>query len=181
MGIQTPRTWSNISDRTGDSDDAGQIANTPRASTQYAQNLVVRNQALQNHPVIDSTTEILLAELAASLQKFGTGFGSLFGIRVHTDFANRIRERDLPGIGEDGVEQSFSFGNLANYGAANSIRTDIFLRDKFGKPLAIYDVKTGNAKLTRARVHELLEHVGRKDNPIPVIQLNFNASTATLP
>jgi hypothetical protein len=111
----------------------------------------------------------------------GTGFGSLFGTRVHTDFANGVKALDLPGIGKDGVEQSFSMGSLARYGAANSIRTDIFLRDRSGEPLAIYDVKTGNASLTPARVRELLKHVGREKMPIPVIQLNFNAGTAILP
>jgi hypothetical protein len=174
-GIQIPRNPPAIQDSTTD-EGAYRPDTLPRNATKYAQNF-----AVQNHPVIDSTTEILLAELAASLHKFGTGFGSLFGIKVHTDFAKRVRELNLPGIGKVGIEQSFSFGELANYGAKNSIRTDIFLRDKFGEPLAIYDVKTGNARLTPARVRELLEHVKRTDNPIPIIQLNFNAGTAILP
>ena len=174
LSIPSPPSASDIPE--GPAHDVGHPADQPQTSAKYAQNF-----AVQNHPVIDSTTEILLAELAASLHKWGTGFGALFGIKVHTDFGNRIRKLDLPGIGEDGVEQSFNLGELARYGAANSIRTDIFLRDKFGEPLAIYDVKTGNARLSRARVRELLEHVGREDNPIPVIQLNFNAGTAVMP
>jgi hypothetical protein len=108
----------------------------------------------------------------------GVGIGSLFGIKVHADFAAKVRELDLPGIGKDGVEQSFSFTKLTDYGTKDSIRTDVFLRDRFGEPLAIYDVKTGNATLTRARVKELRDHVGRQD--IPVIELHFNDSTATL-
>jgi hypothetical protein len=111
----------------------------------------------------------------------GTGFGALFGIRVHTDFANKVRALDLPGIGNDGVEQSFSMGSLVRYGAANIIRTDIFLRDRSGEPLAIYDLKTGNASLTPARVRELLKRVGREGMPVPVIQLNFSAGTAIVP
>jgi hypothetical protein len=175
-GIRTPRTSPSIPVRTPDLDDARRAADTQRTGAKYAQ-----NYAVQNHPVIDSTTEILLAQLAASLHKLGTGFGVLFGIRVHTDFANKVRALDLPGIGNDGVEQSFSMGSLARYGAANSIRTDIFLRDRSGEPLAIYDVKTGNASLTPARVRELLKHVGREGMPIPVIQLNFSAGTAIVP
>jgi hypothetical protein len=113
-GIQIPRSPPAIRDSTP-GDDAYRPDILPHNGTKYAQNF-----AVQNHPVIDSTTEILLAELRASFHKFGMGFGSLFGIKVHTDFANRVRKLDLPGIGEDGVEQSFSFGRLATYGAANT-------------------------------------------------------------
>jgi hypothetical protein len=115
-GIRIPRTSPSIPDRTPDLDDADRAADPQRAWAKYAQ-----NYAVQNHPVIDSTTEILLTVLEGSLHKMGTGFGSLFGIRVHTDFANGVKALDLPGIGKDGVEQSFSMGSLARYRAANSI------------------------------------------------------------
>jgi hypothetical protein len=76
------------------------------------------------------------------------------------------------------VEQSFSFRRLTYYGAKDSIRTDDILRDRFGKPLAIYDLKTGGARLTGARVKELRDGVGKSD--IPVIELHFNDGTAIL-
>ena len=37
----------------------------------------------------------------------GSGLGALFGTRVHVDFAKRVEQLDLPGIGVEGVEQSF--------------------------------------------------------------------------
>ena len=50
---------------------------------------------------------------------------------------------DLPGIGKDGVEQSFKLEDVVNYGVAGSIRTDVVLRDAGDRVMAIYDVKTG--------------------------------------
>ena len=82
----------------------------------------------------------------------------------------------MPGIGVDGVEQSFSLRDLARYGAVNSIRTDVYLRNRDGIPIAIYDVKTGNAKLSPARIKELRAAVG--DDNIPVFELRLEDLTA---
>jgi len=39
-----------------------------------------------------------------------------YGICVHRDFANAVRAQDLPGIGRDGVEQSFNgLGEIVRY------------------------------------------------------------------
>lgn len=57
----------------------------------------------------------------------------------------------MPGIGENGVEQSFSEKDVVKYGADGSIRTDVIMRDANGRVIAIWDVKTGSAELTDAR------------------------------
>jgi hypothetical protein len=45
---------------------------------------------------------------------------------------------NIPGIGEDGIEQSFSIGDLVRYGASDSVRTDVILRnDQTGEILAV--------------------------------------------
>ena len=76
---------------------------TLRPGAKYAQ----VNNAVTGHPVIDRTTDMLLAALQRSIEDMGSGSGPLFGIRVHIDFSNRVKRLDLPGIGQDGVEQSF--------------------------------------------------------------------------
>ncbi len=48
---------------------------------------------------------------------------------------------NIPGIGKDGIEQSFSLGDLVRYGLSDSIRTDALLRnDQTGEILAVWDI-----------------------------------------
>jgi hypothetical protein len=53
------------------------------------------------------------------------------------------------------VEQTFGPVPDAPYGSKGSIRTDVILRDLAGTIIAIYDVKTGDARLEPRRVREL--------------------------
>ncbi len=96
--------------------------------------------------------------------------------RARTDHC-AVKELDLPGIGQNGIEQSWSLEGLARYGLAGSVRTDVYLRDRFGTPIAIYDVKTGNARLTPQRIQELRKAVGA-GNDVPVIELSYREMTA---
>ena len=50
------------------------------------------------------------------------------------------------------------------------------LRDREGIPIAVYDLKTGNARLTPSRVRELREGLGQPD--IPVIELRYRQVSA---
>lgn len=144
---------------------------------QYAQ-VVQQNNAILRNPRIDRTTERLLSILTETVESLGAGSGPIFGIQAHLEFAKRVKALNIPGIREEGVEQSFSLGDAARYGAAGSIRTDIVLRDRSGIPIAVYDLKTGNAKLTPSRVREIRDGVGRPN--IPVIELRYVDGTAVL-
>jgi hypothetical protein len=87
-----------------------------------------------------------------------------------------MRELDLPGIGKHGVEQSFSAGDTVRYGLDGSVRTDIIYRDgrTSAAPIrAIWDLKTGRARLTSKRVGELRDAVG-VDGSVPVIELHID-------
>jgi hypothetical protein len=77
---------------------------------QYAQVVVQQNGAVTGNPRIDRTTERLLSVLADTIQLLGPGAGPIFGIRVHVAFGRRVKELNIPGIREEGVEQSFSLG-----------------------------------------------------------------------
>jgi hypothetical protein len=151
-----------------------------RPGSRYAQ----VNNAVTGHPVIDRTTDMLLAVLQRSIQEMGSGSGPLFGVRVHADFANRVRQLDLPGIGQDGVEQSYHIDavDFVRYGLDGSIRTDIALRDPRNPnqgPIAVYDLKTGNAVLTPSRVEEIRRVLRQPD--LPVIMLHYRTGDAVTP
>jgi hypothetical protein len=165
------------------SDDAPTSASdaTPdalRPGAKYAQ----INKAITGNPFIDRTTDMLVAVLQQSVKAIGLGWGPLFGIRVHNDFAKRVRQLDLPGIGQDGVEQSYHFDqDFAWYGMDGSIRTDVTLRnprDPSQRPVAVYDVKTGNAVLRPRRVEEILNAL--KEPDLPVIVLHYISGDAVM-
>jgi hypothetical protein len=102
---------------------------------------------------------------------------NVFGIAVHMDFGQRVKGLDLPGIGEKDIEHSWSLGDFRHYGAEGSIRTDIILRDRLtGRPIAIYDVKTGNATISAKRAAELRAAVN--DDNVPIIELRLRDLTA---
>lgn len=132
-------------------------------------------------PRIDKMTEALLKVIAETNEKMSfippEMRPSVFGTFVHYEFGRRVRGLNLPGIGQDGVEHSLSnVDDIVHYGLAGTVRTDILLRDEDGKPLAIYDLKTGSARLTTKRIKELRD-AARAPN-VPVIELRYFAQTA---
>jgi hypothetical protein len=137
---------------------------------------VIDPSAVTGDPRIDRTTEILLDTLVEAVKEMGVDPSApmrsvLFGTLAHSHFARKVKALDLPGIGEDGIEQNWHKGDLWDYGISGAKRTDIYLKDPLGNPIAIYDLKTGNARLTPARIRELREAVGGKN--IPVIELRW--------
>ena len=145
---------------------------------QYAQVVIQQNGAVTGNARIDRTTERLLSVLADTIQSLGPGAGPIFGIRAHVEFGRRVEELNIPGIRDKGVEQSFSLGEAARYGLEGSVRTDVVLRDREGIPIAVYDLKIGNAKLTPSRVREIRDALGRPN--IPVIELRYREESAIL-
>jgi|GEM_PF-5713479 len=143
--------------------------NTWKPGAEYAQN--IQNNAKTNNPRIDSTTDILLLTLARVHALAGDGSGAWYGTRIHFLFANDVRLQNLPGIGWKGVERSFSLGDVADYGEDGTVRVDVYMRDGAGKIIAIWDVKTGGAVLTGARVKELRAQAG-VGSEVPVIELH---------
>jgi hypothetical protein len=153
-----------------------------RSGAKYAQIDKVNN-AKTGNPVIDRTTDMLVDALEESVLAMGPGSGARFGTAVHVDFANRVRRLDLPGIGQKGVEQGFRFDPLDlipyRYGLAGSIRTDVTLRDPKDpdqRPIAVYDLKTGNAVLKPRRVKEILDKVNAPG--LFVIELQYRTGQA---
>jgi hypothetical protein len=144
--------------------------NTWKPGAQYA-SINIQNNAKTNNPRIDNTTDILLQTLARVHALAGDGSGPWYGTRIHFLFATDVKLQNLPGIGKAGVEQSFGWGDIADYGEDGTVRVDVYMRDETGKIIAIWDVKTGGAVLTGARVRELRAHAG-VGTEVPVIELH---------
>jgi hypothetical protein len=145
---------------------------------QYAQSrtTIDYSNLLTGLPTIDNTTKELTRTLARTMEAMNfipTWTPQAYGTAVHVAFGIQVRLQGLPGIGPNDVEHSFVEGRSADhYGQAASIRTDVVLRDSNGDVIAIYDVKTGGAKLTDARVRELRAKTGVSSN-VPIIELHF--------
>lgn len=123
---------------------------------------------------IDGITEKIMDVLDQVLSTIGPGAGNSYGSFVHSSAANILREMNIPGIGEDGIEQSFQFGDVVRYGLSNSVRTDVILRhDQTGEILAVWDIKTGSASLNPKRVAQIRQNLDISDD-IPVIEVHIN-------
>lgn len=112
---------------------------------------------------IDTTSDRLLDIAQETIDEIGPGSGKAYGILVHKRFADKVRALDLPGIGKDGVEQSFSLGDTVRYGLDGSVRTDIALREgrtRATRVISVWDLKTGSARLNPRRVREIRDQLG---------------------
>lgn len=126
------------------------------------------------NPVIDRTTQKLLSVLNDVMRKIGPRpdlAAHEYGTEIHTKFAETLRAMRLPGIEVEDVERTFSLTDEDFYSAKDSIRTDVLLRGDNGRILAIYDVKTGYAGLSEARVIRV-RFVTESDHTIPFIELS---------
>jgi hypothetical protein len=129
------------------------------------------------NPKIDRVSDILFQTLLRDEELvhratilLGKISRPLYGTLVHLAFAADVRWQDIPGIGSDGVEQSFKLGLVVRHGLSGSIRTDVLLRDDSGKIIAVWDVKTGNAVLTDERIREIQDELSLSaDVPIFVL------------
>ncbi len=140
-------------------------------STYRAGQVTIANNAQTGMSTVDETTEKLRTILEKVLNSRGEGYGPEYGTAIHKDFADAVRDANLRGIGRPGVERTYGRGPDDPYGAKDSIRTDVILRNEIGDPIAIYDVKTGSATLRAGRVQELRGKTGA-DLSVPVIEMH---------
>jgi hypothetical protein len=149
-----------------------------RVGAQYAQAstrvAIDYSRALTGISTIDNTTKALSQTLARTMETMDfipEWTPQQYGTAVHVAFGTTVRFLGLPGIGFNDVEHSFIDSRSADYyGQPGSIRTDVVLRNEVGDVIAIYDLKTGGATLTPARVQELREKTGVGPS-IPIIEL----------
>lgn len=139
---------------------------------QYAQTeIAIHPSALTGISTIDDATKSLTKTLARVMDvvEFTADMSpQTYGTAVHGVFALAVRAEGLPGIAWSDVETTFGGDR---YGAQDSIRTDVVLRNEIGDIIAIYDVKTGNRGLEPWRVIELRNKTGVDAN-VPIIELH---------
>jgi hypothetical protein len=140
-------------------------------STYRAGQVTITNNAQTGISTIDETTEKLVKVLENVVNSQPEGSGPRYGTKIHTDFGDAVRAENLRGIGSKGVERTYGPDPDSPYGSKDSIRTDVVLRNDIGDPIAIYDVKTGNARLGAGRVQELREKTGATLS-VPVIEMH---------
>lgn len=131
------------------------------------------SRALTGISTIDDTTKKLsetLGDTMARVDFIAEWTPSMYGTAVHVAFATQVRLQGLRGVE---VEQSFFDQKPGGYGEPGSIRTDIILRNDTGDIVAIYDVKTGGAVLTSARIREIRRQT-KVGIEVPVIELQVN-------
>jgi hypothetical protein len=140
---------------------------------QYAQTSInIDTSALTGISTIDDTTKQLantLARVKDVVEYLPTLSPQRYGTEVHTAFAAAVRAQNLPGIAPSDVETTFGGGR---YGAKDSVRTDVVLRNDVGDVIAIYDVKTGDKSIDPVRAARLRLKVG-VGNEVPIFQMSF--------
>jgi hypothetical protein len=113
-------------------------------------------------------TADLLGQLATkAATSVGPGSGPVYGTAVHTAF-----KAEIEALGNANLETEVSYlnGQVESYGTRGSIRADVVEGGK-ETPSAIYDLKTGGASLTQARISQILSQLPPGYQDIPVIEI----------
>ena len=94
----------------------------------------------------------------------GRGRGAVHGTRVHTEFSKQVRQ-----ISKGRLHPEVAYRNVVrvNQNTPSSIRVDV-VRGNPNRPKEIYDLKTGNARLTPKRVEQIRRHLPKERRNIPI-------------
>jgi len=115
---------------------------------------------------ISTLTEQLEVEAQQAIEKMGPGKGSAYGTQAHTAFENEVKELKLPNVR---TEVSYKGQVEVRRGAEGSVRLDVVKYDANGKISAIYDLKTGDAKMTAARIAQIRANLPEVSKDVPII------------
>lgn len=95
----------------------------------------------------------------------GPGKGGPYGTRVHTEFEGEVKGLGRPDLH---TEVSYKGGEIVPRGTEGSVRLDVVQGASRMEPSAIFDLKTGSAKLTPARIAEIRSHLPPGFRNIPI-------------
>jgi hypothetical protein len=126
--------------------------------------VIATTQTAAQEAALNETTEIKLVGAAKqAIKQVGAGKGPVYGTKVHTAF-----EKIVKGLGLK-TEQSYLNGVPVKRGTPGSIRVDA-LEGSIEKPTVVYDLKTGSAELTQARIQKIQQHLPGGSN-VPIIMI----------
>lgn len=114
----------------------------------------------------DGPLAAMLEAADASVAKLGPGSGPVYGTRAHTEFAHIIKSWDDPNFR---TEVTYFMGDEVPYGYPGGIRVDAVFGDVTA-PRAVFDLKTGSAQLTPARIQQIQQHLPGGQS-VPVIEV----------
>jgi RHS repeat-associated protein len=122
----------------------------------------------RNFAAAESTTEDLMGAAARAIKAVEPGPQPVYGTKVHTEFEQQViaARPDL----EDHTEISYYKGMVVYRGYPGSVRLDVVEGD-LKNPTAIYDLKTGGAKLTAARIAKIRSHLPNKGEGVPIVMI----------
>jgi len=86
---------------------------------------------------------------------------------VHTEFSARIASL---GRGDLQTEVAYRGGLVVKRGTPGSVRADV-VEGTLERPIAIYDLKTGSARLTPTRIADIRSHLPQGFQDIPIIEI----------
>jgi hypothetical protein len=96
----------------------------------------------------------LAAAATRARNTVGQGSGGAYGTRVHTAF-----EAEVQGLNRGlSTEISYLNGNVVLRGTPGSVRLDV-VNGPLNAPVSIFDLKTGSATLTPARIQQIQSHI----------------------
>jgi RHS repeat-associated protein len=113
-----------------------------------------------------SLADDLAAAATRARNTVGPGSGGAYGTRVHSAF-----EAEVKGLGNPNLttEQSYLNGVPVSRGTPGSVRLDV-VNGPVTAPISIFDLKTGTATLTPARIKQIQSHVPGGSG-VPVFEL----------
>jgi hypothetical protein len=122
-------------------------------------------EASQNFSKSASTTEDLMVAANQAVKTQGNGSGPIYGTKVHGIFEKSVNAArpDLK------TEVSYFNGQQVSRGTPGSVRVDV-VEGPVNAPTAIFDLKTGGAKLTAARIQQIQKNIPG-GNSVPVIMI----------
>jgi hypothetical protein len=152
-------------------DETAGVSPNHRQGVRYAGTAVeIDASALTGLDNIDETTKKLAKILARSVDEVGLVPGAArYGTAVHVAFEFNVFYEGIRGIGPGDIEPSFSLP-LGYPSTKKTVSPDVVLRNDIGDIIAVYDVKTGDERLDRARRAELRAATG-VDRTVPIIEL----------
>lgn len=126
------------------------------------------DEVIAGGTTVETSTSETLSQLASKAQAaVGEGKGAVYGTRVHTAFASEI---NALGRSDLSTEISYLNGEIVPYATRGSVRLDVVEGNPM-MPTAVYDLKTGSAALTPARVAQIQANLPAGYQNIPILEI----------
>jgi len=115
----------------------------------------------------ESTSDLLSNLVSKAQATVGEGSGAAYGTAVYSEFTAEI---NALGNSDLSTEVSYLNGEVISYATVGSVRFDVVEENIF-EPQAAYDLKTGSATLTPARIAQIQVNLPSGYQDIPVIEI----------